>query len=150
MILFHIKLVGGDELIAQTEPSPDPTKYYLLCPMEVQTVIDDKGKGVVVLQAYAPFTSTTERVELSKHQVISISQIIGEMVEYYKASVEYSGLFIVKDTNESIKYATAHLKLFIENKGETDPLNYLFEEVDEEDIDEETLEQITNANTTIH
>jgi len=157
MNLYHIKLVNGDEIISQTQAATDPEKYFLLNPLEMNNVVDPtSGKTSCVLHSYAPFASNKTTIELSKNQVIAISRVEGEMVNYYKASLEYSVLFGIQDTDDKVKAATEYLKLYIKQQIEgkidssDDPFSDLFDEVSEEDLDEETYESITSANTTIH
>ena len=155
MNLFHIKLTNGDEIISQTQPSRDNEKYVLLNPLELQDVIDkDTGVTAVILQDYAPFTISKSSIELNKAQVISLSKVEGEMIEYYKASLEFVMLFAAREANEKIKHATTHLNKYINQQVRqsisTDSTMDMMEEIFEEDLDDDTLDSLTSSNTTFH
>ena len=153
MNLFHIKLTNGDEIITQTQPSRDDKKYFLLNPLELQDVIDkDTGITAIILQDYVPFNNSKAAIELNKAQVISVCKVDGEMIEYYKASLEFVLLFSAREAGSKIKHATTHLNKYIKEQvqqslnSSDDPFDQLFEE----DLDEETLDSLTSSNTTFH
>ena len=159
MKLFHIKLTNGDELISQTEVvlSSEGDKLYLVNPLILQDVMDkDSGQCAIILHDWVPFNTNKNKVELNEDHIVSKSAVDNSMIEYYKVSLEYCMLFAAKEASEKISNAAAHLNSFIKQEVSkaftipTDTTSELYDYVDEEDLDEYTLDSITSSNTTYH
>jgi len=159
MKLFHIRLINGDEIISESEASSDQDRYLLVNPLEINNVVDgDTGITAIILQEYSPFNIMGVKIEINKAHVMSLSKVEGEMINYYKASLEFAVLFGNNEKESKIKAATDHLTNYMQCQLKQDsspeeiedPFDEDFIELDEDDLDEETLEAITSSNTTIH
>lgn len=149
MMLFHIRLANGDEIITQTKPSRDGNKYVLVSPLEVQNIVDkDSGCTAIVLYDYVPFGTMTSKIELNKNHIMTMSKVEGQMVEYYRASLEFSTLYGDIEKEQKIKVATDHLNKYIQERNEeltgTDEDEGLLLD------DDEIMEALTSSNTTFH
>ena len=89
---------------------------------------------------------------------MTITKVDNDMIDYYKASLDYAFMFGNKDTTAKIKKATVFLNQYMREQvskhftdaeqGSNESDDYLW--IDEEDLDEETLEYMTSSNTTYH
>jgi len=148
MTLKHLKLVNGDELIAKVKESNAAEFYYTLYnPMLLQNLQDtDSGITAIVLYSYSPFSDVTSGIDIAKNNVMTASNVNGNMKEYYNASLEYSVLYGEREMNERILAAAKSLNKFVHQKIEQS----IGLTAREEDLDEETYDSITSSNTTIH
>jgi hypothetical protein len=127
-------------------------------------VVDQEtGATAVILQEFAPFSNGKSHVQVSRTQVTAMYLVSGEMVGYYKASLQYAILFSTRETDSKVKNSTQHLQKYIQEKLDTVTKSLAVsestiipfvrpgvQEVTEEDIDEDLLDEMTSSNTSFH
>lgn len=90
---IHIRLINSDEIIGEFIGETD-TEVQIKRPMMVSEVTDDKTKvSTIVLSKYILFDDN-QVFPLSKNHIITKTNILDEIKNYYYNSLEYNNKFI--------------------------------------------------------
>lgn len=160
--LYHFKLINGEEIISEIGTSSNEAEYFLKNPMIIQEVVDQQTSiTAIILSDYVPFNDA-KNIVLSKASVVSSCRVSEGMAKYYNVSVDFNIYFTTKEVQAKLTKASVTLENYIqtklkeafqlptESKATEDDFDEYFQEIDEEDMDEDLLDELTSANTTIH
>ena len=135
--LATIKLVSGEELIAQVEEGPRPLEITLTNPVVVHKNNSALGPMLSVSH-WLMFTKVNKAVIKKSKVVALLYDLEDNTIEHYKRFTQQRGEVVTLDDNNRLEdMIQKTLKRALTGRGEAD-----FGEYDEESLPE--------ANTTIH
>jgi hypothetical protein len=141
--LALVKLVNGYELVSIVDFDDEKESLILIDPMAI-SIERDAATGLtgVILSDYLVYSGSNE-VDISYHDILTMSPLCEEMIEYYFLSLEYSKKIHVPKVKGAMVAATEYLKKMLK----------VVDKDDENDYDENvSLSEKRSyvANTTFH
>ena len=135
--LATIKLVSGEELIAQVEEGPRPLEITLTNPVVVHK--NNSALGPMLSVSHWLMFTKVNKAVIKKSKVVALMYDLEDnTIEHYKRFTENRGEVVTLDDNNRLEdMIQKTLKRALTGKGEAD-----FGEYEEESLPE--------ANTTIH
>ena len=141
--LALVKLVNGYELVSIVDFNDEKESLVLINPMIVSIERDHAtGMTGVILSDYLVYSSSNE-VSIAYRDVLTLSPLCEEMIEYYFLSLEYSKIIHVPKVRNAMVSASQYLKKMLK----------VVDKDDENDYDEEVSlheKKPYVANTTFH
>jgi len=77
-----IKMINGEELIAQRKTETDSTIVVSL-PVSVQPQMDPNGQVGIAMAPWVPFAKDDKNVEINKDLVLTVYTPVEEMINQY-------------------------------------------------------------------
>jgi len=141
--LALVKLVNGYELVSIVDFDDEKESLVLINPMVI-SIERDAATGLtgVILSDYLVYSSSNE-VSIAYSDVLTMSPLCDEMIEYYFLSLEYSKKIHIPKVKGAMITATQYLKKMLK----------MVDKDDENDYDEEVSlheKKPYVANTTFH
>lgn len=115
MKLIHMKLINGEEVIAQFV-AYEKNVYVVKHPMIIQNIMNKStGEAAIILHLYSPFSDINENISFAYNNIVSKVDVSekSSMNEYYKNSLEYSVLYGVRDLDQRVAKNSAEVKEFL-------------------------------------